>query len=131
MSWRDLIPVHPAARKFELLTGRDRDDFDEDIFRRGIIEPVSLWLSPEDELFVLDGQNRLDAVERRIGEITVDHAAGLYVLRPPRRCATGSGIIVKSRGSSTALKLNCRQGISCQVTIRKSLSPASMCSGGI
>ena len=79
MSWRDLIPVHPAARKFELLTGRDRDDFDEDIFRRGIIEPVALWVSPAEELFILDGQNRLDAIERRIGEITLDDDGYLYV----------------------------------------------------
>src|SRR5262249_55719558 len=57
-SWRDVLPVHPAAELFPLMSPDELRELGEDIKKRGLQIPI---LIRGDEL--LDGRNRLDAME--------------------------------------------------------------------
>jgi hypothetical protein len=68
--WSDRIKAHPALKRFEPLTGPAFDELVEDIRRSGVQEPIVLWCDPESsDLFLLDGRNRIAAVERGVGEV--------------------------------------------------------------
>jgi ParB-like nuclease domain len=68
-SWRDVLPVHPAADLFPPLKSDELRELGEDIKKNGLREPIILWAEdyaedPADtEWQVLDGRNRLDAME--------------------------------------------------------------------
>jgi hypothetical protein len=60
-SWRDLLPIHPAADMFPLLKETDPDarrKLGDDIKKQGVLEPIALLDGK-----LLDGRNRLDAME--------------------------------------------------------------------
>jgi hypothetical protein len=66
-SWRDVLTVHPACELFPPMSRDELPAFGEDISKRGLISPIVLW-SPGAEgdgqpVFLLDGRNRLDAIE--------------------------------------------------------------------
>ena len=65
-SWRDICQVHPAAEIFPMLSEDKLRALGEDIKEHGLKEPIVLWsIDPEDNqsAVVLDGRNRLDAME--------------------------------------------------------------------
>ena len=70
-SWRDVLPVHPAADLFPLMSADELKALGEDIKKNGLKHEVVLW-SPGDcgdgakerLRYLLDGRNRLDAMER-------------------------------------------------------------------
>jgi hypothetical protein len=74
--WRDVLPVHPAVDLFPMMSEADLRELGEDIKKNGLRSPIVLW-SPGDQLdksakvYLLDGRNRLDAMER-VGMETVD-----------------------------------------------------------
>src|SRR5436305_1918923 len=71
-SWRDVLPVHPAAELFPMMSHEELTTLGEDIKKNGLQVPVVLWAeTKESNPFLLDGRNRLDAME----------AVGLEVLR--------------------------------------------------
>src|SRR5262249_61650559 len=57
-SWRSILPIHPAAELFPLMSPDELRELGEDIKKRGLQIPI---LIRGDEL--LDGRNRLDAME--------------------------------------------------------------------
>jgi hypothetical protein len=62
-SWRDVLPVHPAA---EVLPPMSRDEqiaLGEDIKANGLTSRIAI-ISTTDGCRLLDGRNRLDAMER-------------------------------------------------------------------
>jgi hypothetical protein len=62
-SWRDVLPVHPAAAMFPLLSETDPvalKALGEDIRKNGLTSPIVLY---GDQPSLLDGRNRLDAME--------------------------------------------------------------------
>jgi hypothetical protein len=68
-SWRDILPVHPAAELFPMMPKDELRKLGEDIKANGLKSPVVIW-SAEGEIdkgrkrfFLLDGRNRLDAME--------------------------------------------------------------------
>jgi hypothetical protein len=72
-SWRDRIKVHPAADLFPMMAEDELDVLGRDIKENGLRQPVSLWTPSRsklygrkghNELFLLDGRNRLAAIER-------------------------------------------------------------------
>jgi hypothetical protein len=72
-SWRDVLPIHPAADLFPRMSESELAALAEDIKANGLKSPVVLWVpgSPNDypddsdpPRYVLDGINRLDAMER-------------------------------------------------------------------
>jgi hypothetical protein len=63
-SWRDVLPVHPAADLFPMMSPDELKVLGEDIKRNGLEVPIVL--APIDKrpfLALLDGRNRLDAME--------------------------------------------------------------------
>jgi ParB-like chromosome segregation protein Spo0J len=56
MSWRDLMPVHPAADIFPMLHDADLLALGEDIKKNGLREPITLY-----DGMILDGRNRYAA----------------------------------------------------------------------
>jgi hypothetical protein len=67
-SWRDVLPVHPAAELFPLMSSAELKELAEDIKKHGLLEPVVFWKPPAgtgnkpNPLYLLDGRNRLDAL---------------------------------------------------------------------
>jgi hypothetical protein len=65
-SWRDVLPIHPAAEFFPLMSPDERRELGEDIKKHGGLPamPLVLWEAEKDApQFLLDGRNRLDAME--------------------------------------------------------------------
>jgi hypothetical protein len=61
--WRDLLPVHPAAEMFPLMTAAELQELAADIAAHGLRERVELYNDHELDVCLLDGRNRLDALE--------------------------------------------------------------------
>ena len=67
-SWRDVLPIHPAAELFPLMTPDELHALGEDIKKNGLTSPIVLWRShPQAPVQLLDGRNRLDAIEIATG----------------------------------------------------------------
>jgi hypothetical protein len=62
-SWRDVLPVHPACDLFPLMTKDELRELANDIKKNDLHEPVVLYDDPKIGCCVLDGRNRLDALE--------------------------------------------------------------------
>jgi len=63
-SWRDVLPIHPAAELFPLMSPDELKALGEDIRKNALTSPIALWrASPAAQLQLLDGRNRLDAIE--------------------------------------------------------------------
>jgi hypothetical protein len=63
-SWRDVLPIHPAAELFPLMTPDELRPLGEDIKRRGLRVPIALWKEEiTSQPALLDGRSRLDAIE--------------------------------------------------------------------
>jgi hypothetical protein len=61
--WRDWLPVHPAADEFDLLPKDHLQSLADDIRNHGLIERCSYWIDADGRPKLLDGRNRLDALE--------------------------------------------------------------------
>ena len=62
--WRDALPIHPAAELFPLMSQDELRELAEDIKKYGLKSRVTFWTEkPGEEKFLLDGRNRLDAME--------------------------------------------------------------------
>lgn len=66
-SWRDVLPVHPAAELFPLMPPDELRELGEDIKKHGLKSRIVLWAPGTNESHgpysLLDGRNRLDAME--------------------------------------------------------------------
>ena len=69
-SWRDQLPIHPAAELFPRMSEAELRALGEDIRRTGITSPIVLWRDAA-QVFLLDGVSRLDAIEMMAGGITL------------------------------------------------------------
>jgi transposase len=71
-SWRDVLPIHPAAELFPRMSEDELRELARDINKNGLRYPIILWREKEGaKAYLLDGRNRLDALES-IGIQTVD-----------------------------------------------------------
>ncbi len=61
-SWRDVLPIHPAAELFPLMAPDELKALGKDIAKNGLTSPIVLWFDGKGKL-LLDGRNRLDAME--------------------------------------------------------------------
>jgi hypothetical protein len=68
LNWRDHLKVHPAADLFPLMSEPELKELGEDIKKNGLKERIWLWAEgePRDDYspYLVDGRNRLDAMER-------------------------------------------------------------------
>jgi hypothetical protein len=83
-SWRDVINVHPAADKFPMMTEAELRELGEDIKANGQQAAITMFESDKGERWLLDGRNRLDAMElvglEVIGEISAgEHWLSVFV----------------------------------------------------
>jgi hypothetical protein len=62
-SWRDCINIHPAAELFPLMSESELRELGEDILKHGLCEGVALIDGSDGKRMLLDGRNRLDAME--------------------------------------------------------------------
>jgi hypothetical protein len=69
-SWRDVLPVHPAAGLFPSLSHDELVELGEDIRKNGLAVPIALYRErvtnegkSQFKFQLLDGRNRLDALE--------------------------------------------------------------------
>jgi hypothetical protein len=79
-SWRDQLPIHPAAEMFPPLSRDELLELGRDIQANGMIDSPAIW-GDRSGFQLLDGRNRLDAIEA-LGiqvEVTFDkHTVRLY-----------------------------------------------------
>src|SRR5262245_5638944 len=62
-SWRDVLPIHPAADLFPLMSPEELKVLGEDIIKQmGLTSPI-VWFKERGRWWLLDGRNRLDAME--------------------------------------------------------------------
>jgi ParB-like chromosome segregation protein Spo0J len=73
-SWRDMLPVHPAADLFPLLSKGDLEELSRDIKENGLRQPCHIIADEDGRPVLLDGRNRLDALEHIGEEITLDNS---------------------------------------------------------
>jgi hypothetical protein len=66
-SWRDVLPIHPAAERFPLMTSDELRALAEDIKQNGLRNPCCIAEDEDGRVLLFDGRNRLDALEL-IGE---------------------------------------------------------------
>jgi len=86
VSWRDSLPIHPAAELFPLMPPDELRVLGEDIMKNGLRSPVVLWRADDKTPAVLlDGRNRLDAIEMAPGSpvevrnvVMLDHTTDPY-----------------------------------------------------
>jgi hypothetical protein len=63
-SWRDVLPIHPAAELFPVMTTEELKTTGANILKNGLTSPIVLWRAdPKAPAQLLDGRNRLDAIE--------------------------------------------------------------------
>jgi hypothetical protein len=62
-SWRDLLKTHPAAELFPLMSRDELRELGEDILANGLQVPLVVFRAAGDQWRLLDGRNRLDAME--------------------------------------------------------------------
>jgi hypothetical protein len=62
-SWRDHLKVHPAAALFPRMTEAELRELGEDIKRNGLRQKCVRLIVPHLGAFLLDGVNRMDALE--------------------------------------------------------------------
>src|SRR5215207_5930145 len=97
-SWRDVLPIHPAADLFPMMSPDELKALTEDI-ARGMQSPVILIEVAESPVKVkagrgqlkpvalLDGRNRLDAMEAIIGK-----SGKVFYFDEPLKMAAGGDI---------------------------------------
>jgi hypothetical protein len=67
-SWREVLPIHPAAELFPLMDADELATLAADIQRNGLITSIALWQADKSApTQLLDGRNRLDALELVLG----------------------------------------------------------------
>jgi DNA-binding transcriptional regulator YhcF (GntR family) len=77
MGWRDHIKVHPAADLFPMMSDAELKVLGEDIKKYGLTDYICFWAPTKDgyetgDFYLLDGRNRLEAMERVGVEIPLD-----------------------------------------------------------
>ena len=61
------LPIHPAAEAFPLMAPGELAVLGADIKTHGLTSPIVLWSDGKSPALLLDGRNRLDAIEMGIG----------------------------------------------------------------
>jgi ParB-like chromosome segregation protein Spo0J len=64
MGWRDKYKVHPAADVFPMMSDEELQKLGEDIKKNGQTIPVLFWNGDGKGRILIDGRNRLEAMER-------------------------------------------------------------------
>jgi ParB-like chromosome segregation protein Spo0J len=63
MSWRDVLQVHPAAELFPVMSESELKELADDIAANGLQQKIKLLVHKGRKSLVVDGRNRLSALE--------------------------------------------------------------------
>src|SRR3981189_532398 len=80
-SWRDTLQIHPAADLFPPMSEGELRELGEDIKKNGLRNRIAVIDGPDDEPILIDGRNRLDAMELVGLEIVLENVAMLAFSR--------------------------------------------------
>ena len=72
MTWRDRYQTDPAAAAFPMLDDAELEALGEDIKRNGLKVPIVFWRAGDEQFLLIDGRNRLEAMERADIELPLD-----------------------------------------------------------
>jgi hypothetical protein len=105
-SWRDVLPIHPAAELFPRMNPDELRALGEDINAHGLTSPIVLWKEKiESPPVLLDGRSRLDAMEAAGLEVEAkfygskgDPQSRAYVNFSYRQCAPGKETPISAKG---------------------------------
>jgi hypothetical protein len=70
-SWRDTLPIHPAAELFPRMSEAELAALGKDIRKHGLTSSIAVWSDGKPPKQLLDGRSRLDAIEIEIGPAIV------------------------------------------------------------
>jgi hypothetical protein len=77
-SWRDVLPIHPAAELFPLMAPDELRALGADIKKNGLTSPIVLWRADfKTPPQLVDGRNRLDGIENTGRQVRVGVAGAL------------------------------------------------------
>jgi ParB-like chromosome segregation protein Spo0J len=62
--WRETYKIHPAADVFPMMSDDQLTKLGQDIKANGLGSPITFFDPPGGERMLLDGRNRLEAMER-------------------------------------------------------------------
>ena len=77
-SWRDVLPIHPAAEWFPPMPADERKALGEDIRQHGQRVPVVIWRDANGRRYLLNGRHRLDSTEALGIAIRVEDVGNLH-----------------------------------------------------
>ena len=81
--WREVFKVHPAADLFPLMSADELRELADDIEENGLQSPVVMYVDGDDQEWVLDGRNRLDAMALvGVDVCQIDHVHQRHVPDP-------------------------------------------------
>ena len=96
MATTTTYPVHPAAAVFPMMADAELDDLAKDIKERGLLDKIVLWRPESDAgLYLLDGRNRLAALER-IGQPIEPHTTVLLREEVPDAASAAAYVISRN-----------------------------------
>src|SRR5262245_12562127 len=70
-SWRDTLPIHPAAERVPRMSEAELAALGKDIREHGLRSSIAVWSDGKSAEQLLDGRSRLDAIEIEIGPAIV------------------------------------------------------------
>jgi DNA-binding Lrp family transcriptional regulator len=73
--WRDRVATHPAANLFPMMSDAELFALGEDIKKNGLRSRVAVINGPDGEPILLDGRNRLDAMELVTLKVVIEDIA--------------------------------------------------------
>src|SRR5262249_46101534 len=89
-SWREVLPIHPAAELSPLMSEAELGELGEDIKQNGLRVPLAVYKEQKHlPVQLLDGRNRLDAMEL-VGLSVCVEELGTDAVSDVRLCWRGS-----------------------------------------
>jgi hypothetical protein len=91
-NWREILLIHPAAELFPAMEPAELQTLAEDIKANGLKTPIHTWFDKDEQEWLIDGRNRLDALSSlgyRFSRAPLN-AAGVVSTTELRICEPGS-----------------------------------------
>jgi hypothetical protein len=106
-SWRELIKIHPAADLFPLMSKDELVVLGHDILENGLKTPIAMWAAGDNEahekFMLLDGRNRLDAMELAGWDTVEQDTEGAWKIK--EHLGGSSHLALGGRGGSPVVYL--------------------------
>jgi hypothetical protein len=141
-SWRDKIPIHPAAQLFPLMSEPEQRELGEDIIKRKCLDAPIVFCVRNGCKELLDGRNRLDGMEAVGIKFDINPETFEFTNRPVARVCTpqyseafeislpASGGVVECKGDPCAYVISANLHLRHLTSERKRELLAKLIKGG-